>query len=128
MSRTLFLTLLLTSLSPDGLTAEAPKDRSAPRTEGQTRVAVAPVRPAMSRAEIEAGLKSHDRALYIKQGWIRDPYIKLGPDDNYYLTGTTPNPDDPREQSDPYNIGLGPESIVGTAVQVWRSRDLVAWE
>src|SRR5262249_48122900 len=56
------------------------------------------VLPAMSRAQIEAGLKAHDRALYIKQGWIRDPYIKLGPDDCYYLTGTTPNPNDPREQ------------------------------
>ena len=39
------------------------------------------VAPAMSRARIEAGLKAHDQALYIKQGWIRDPYITLGPDD-----------------------------------------------
>jgi beta-xylosidase len=82
----------------------------------------------MSREQIEAGLKSHDRALYIKEGWIRDPYLKLGPDDYYYLTGTTPNPGDEREQTDPYNIGLGPESIVGSAVQVWRSRDLIDWE
>src|SRR5262245_48674302 len=87
-----------------------------------------PVLPPMTRAEIEVGLKSHDRALYIKQGWIRDPYVKLGPDDFYYLTGTTPNPGDPREQSDPYNIGLGPQSIVGSAVQVWRSRDLIDWQ
>jgi xylan 1,4-beta-xylosidase len=86
------------------------------------------VAPAMSRAEIEAGLQSHDRALYVKQGWIRDPYIILGPDDFYYLTGTTPDPDDPRETSDAYNIGLGTESIVGSTVQVWRSRDLVDWE
>ncbi len=86
------------------------------------------VQPAMSRAEIEAGLKSHDHALYIKQGWIRDPYIILGPDDFYYLTGTTPNPDDPREQSDPYNIGLGKDSIVGSTVQVWRSKNLADWE
>lgn len=86
------------------------------------------VLPAMSRAQIEVGLRSHDYALYIKEGWIRDPYIVLGPDDFYYLTGTTPNPDDPREQSDPYNVGLGPRSIVGTAVRVWRSKDLIAWE
>ena len=86
------------------------------------------VRAAMPRAEIEAGLKSHDRALYIKQGWIRDPYLKLGPDDYYYLTGTTPRPGDPREQADAYNIGLGTNSIVGNAVQVWRSKDLIAWE
>ena len=89
---------------------------------------VAPVKPAMSRAEIEAGLQSHDRALYIKQGWIRDPYIMLGPDDFFYLTGTTPNPKNPREQSDPYNVGLGQSSIVGTKVQIWRSKDLIDWE
>ena len=76
----------------------------------------------MSRAEIEAGLKSHDRALYIKEGWIRDPYIILGPDDYFYLTGTTPNPRIPREKTDPYNIGLGRQSVVGTNVQVWRSQ------
>ena len=82
----------------------------------------------MPRSVIEEGLKSHDRALFIKEGWIRDPYIILGPDDYYYLTGTTPNPGDPREQSDPYNIGLGNSSIVGTAVQVWRSKDLIDWK
>jgi hypothetical protein len=92
------------------------------------RAEPAAVLPAMSRPQIEAGLKSRDHALYIKEGWIRDPYIKLGPDDYYYLTGTTPNPGDPREQSDPYNIGLGPESIVGSTVQVWRSKDLIDWE
>ncbi|RYG68737.1 beta-xylosidase [bacterium] len=86
------------------------------------------VQPAMPRATIEIGLKSHDRALYIKQGWIRDPFITLGPDDFYYLTGTTPNPGDEREQTEPYNIGLGPESIVGSVVQVWRSKDLIDWE
>lgn len=86
------------------------------------------VQPAMTRAEIEAGLKSHDRALYIKEGWIRDPYLRYGPGDDYYLTGTTPNPGERREHSDPYNIGLGRASIVGSAVQVWRSKDLVDWQ
>lgn len=86
------------------------------------------VLPAMSRAEIEAGLKSCDRALFIKQGWIRDPYITLGPDKLYYLTGTTPNQGDSREMGDPYNVGLGQESIVGSTVRVWRSKDLVDWE
>lgn len=92
------------------------------------RVPAAPVQPAMSRAEIESGLRSRDRALYIKEGWIRDPYITLGPDDFYYLTGTTINEDDPREQTDPYNVGLGPESAVGNTVRAWRSRDLIDWE
>jgi len=87
-----------------------------------------PVKPAMPRAEIEAGLKSHDRALYIKEGWIRDPYIILGPDDYFYLTGTTPLPEDPREKIDPYNVGLGPKSVVGWKCNAWRSKDLIEWE
>jgi xylan 1,4-beta-xylosidase len=82
------------------------------------------------------GLKEHDHALYIKDGWIRDPYIYLAPDGNYYLTGTTPNPNDPRESIQPYNTGLDmPEltgsdqpSIVGAGIQLWRSHDLVKWE
>ena len=84
--------------------------------------------PVMDRAEIESGLLSHDRALYIKAGWIRDPYITLGPDDFYYLTGTQPDQGDPREAEDPYNLGLGVQSIVGSQVRVWRSPDLIQWE
>jgi arylsulfatase len=84
--------------------------------------------PVMDAERIRAGLKSHDRALYTKAGWIRDPYIVLGPDDDYYLTGTQPNPGDPREAADPYNIGLGEESIVGEHVRLWRSKDLIEWE
>lgn len=83
---------------------------------------------AMSRAEIIAGLKTHDKALFIKEHWIRDPYIVLGPDDYYYLTGTTPNPGDIREETDPYNNGLMKTSIVGYHVQLWRSKDMVDWE
>jgi hypothetical protein len=84
--------------------------------------------PVMDPETIRAGLKSRDRALYIKAGWIRDPYITLGPDDFYYLTGTQPNEGDPREAEDPYNIGLGKASIVGEQVRVYRSRDLIRWE
>src|SRR3954463_313639 len=76
--------------------------------------------PVMDAETIRAGLKSHDRALYIKAGWIRDPYITLGPDDSYYLTGTQPNENDPREAEDPYNIGLGTASLVGEQVRVHR--------
>ncbi len=86
------------------------------------------VATAMNPAKIRAGLKSHDQALFIKPGWIRDPYIILGPDNWYYLTGTTPNPDEPREKSEPYNTGLGQESIVGWKVQLWRSRNLINWQ
>ena len=85
-------------------------------------------RPVMSRTEIEAGLRSHDRALYIKGGWIRDPYIILGPDDYFYLTGTTGNPNDSRELEDVYNTGLGKQTLVGYHMRLWRSRDLISWE
>ena len=84
--------------------------------------------PVMDPATIRAGLKSRDRALFIKAGWIRDPYITLGPDDYYYLTGTQPNTNDPREAEDPYNLGLGDKSIVGGEVRAYRSKDLVEWE
>ncbi|MCG8582869.1 MAG: family 43 glycosylhydrolase [Bacteroidales bacterium] len=77
---------------------------------------------------IKKGLKKHDRALLIKDGWIRDPYIVLGPDNHYYLTGTTPLPDEAREAGDPYNLGLGRDSYVGWKAGVWRSKDLIEWE
>jgi len=86
------------------------------------------VMPAMDRATIAAGLKSHDRALYVRPGWIRDPYIILGPDGWFYLTGTTPDPNEPRQKTDPYNTGLGGKSIVSWKAQLWRSRDLIDWE
>ena len=89
---------------------------------------IAPVRPVDSRAVIEAGLNSHDRALFIKNDWIRDPYITRGPDDFFYLTGTTINEDDPREETDPYNIGLNDISAVGDTVRVWKSKNLIDWQ
>lgn len=84
--------------------------------------------PVMDAETIRAGLQSHDRALFIKAGWIRDPYVTSGPDGYFYLTGTQPNEGDPREQSNPYNIGLGDQSIVGSQVRAYRSKDLVEWE
>ena len=83
---------------------------------------------AMPGAAIEKGLKTHDRALHIKDGWIRDPYIIPAPDGYYYLTGTTPLPDDPRRVDHNYNTGLGKTSIVGYKMSLWRSTDLIGWE
>ena len=54
--------------------------------------------PVMDAETIRAGLKSHDKALYIKSGWIRDPFISIGPERKYYyLTGTQPCEGDPRK-------------------------------
>ncbi len=82
----------------------------------------------MSREEIEAGFATHDRALFVHNAWIRDPYVVRGPDGLYYLTGTTPVQGDEREEKDPYNSGLGTESLVGWKANVWRSEDFVEWE
>ncbi len=90
----------------------------------------------MDEATINAGLRIFDRSLHIKDGWIRDPYIYLAPDGYYYLTGTTANPGDPREDTEPYNTGLDiPEltgsekpSIVGCGLRLWRSQNLIEWE
>jgi arylsulfatase len=79
-------------------------------------------------ADIAAGLAAHDRALLVKTGWIRDPYIVIGPDKQYYLTGTTMLPKDRRERTDRFNAGLGKSSNVGWRARVWRSPDLVHWE
>jgi arylsulfatase len=91
-----------------------------------------PLRKPLSAAEIAAGLKSHDRALFVKSGWIRDPYIARGPDDDYYyyyyLTGTTFPSNDPHEATEPYNTGLGATSLVGSEARVWRTKDFAEWE
>lgn len=73
-------------------------------------------------------IEEHTESIHIKSGWIRDPYITIGPDNLYYLTGTTPQPGTDEEAIDPYNTGLGDASIVGSRVQIWRSSDLVEWE
>ena len=115
---------------PEGTPSLPPAAKAEPRDDEKAfpSPAAGPLPTVMPRAQIEAGLASHDKALFIKDGWIRDPYITIGPDKLYYLTGTTPNPGDPREKSDPYNVGLGTNSIVGGEVQVWRSKDLIDWE
>lgn len=111
----------LLSLTAATALAEEPVDQTAQPTDRKPR-------PVMTPDEIEAGLKRRDRALFIKRGWIRDPYIAVGPDGMYYLTGTQPVQDDPREAEEPYNTGLGPQSIVGWTARVYRSPDLIHWE
>ncbi len=98
---------------------------SRPLTAYENSVAVA---EPDTKSEIARALKSHNRPVFILNDWIRDPYITKGPDEQYYLTGTTPLPEDPRENTDPYNLGLGSESLVGWKAKVWRSKDLVTWD
>ncbi|HRT59004.1 MAG TPA: family 43 glycosylhydrolase [Candidatus Paceibacterota bacterium] len=54
--------------------------------------------------------------------WMRDTHVMLGPDGNYYLTGTTATPDRKFDEKGPHcwdwNDGL----------YLWRSADLQKWE
>ncbi len=89
-----------------------------------------------SNQDLAERIASHESAVHVLDDWIRDPYVYLSADGYYYLTGTTVEPNDPREQREPYNTGLPPqssenqrtESVVGHHIRVWRSPDLLDWE
>lgn len=90
----------------------------------------------MDDTSFHVKFNQHDTALHVHSSWIRDPYIYLADDGYYYLTGTTPQPNNSREAIEPYNTGLdNPEitghsetSIVGYSLRVWRSIDLNTWD
>jgi arylsulfatase len=87
--------------------------------------ATTPKSPQQERAD---AIEAHEKAVHIKEdGWIRDPYIVLGPDRNYYLTGTTRNPLADAD-GNRYNTGLGDSTVVGDHLRVWRSEDMLSWE
>ncbi len=81
-------------------------------------------------------IENHDQAIHVLDVWMRDPYITRGPDNAYYLTGTTANQGDHRWPADRYNSGLDRQditgstvpAIVGTTVRIWRSENLVDWD
>ncbi len=50
--------------------------------------------------------------------WMRDPFVCVGRDGYYYLTGTT-RPEEP---------AAGPAHCVGDGFRLWRSADLRSWE
>lgn len=57
-------------------------------------------------------IASHDRAVQVLDEKIRDPFITRGPDDNFYLTGTT--------------AGTHWGDTIG--IRLWKSTDLIEWE
>ncbi|GAB3020146.1 hypothetical protein GCM10027051_26680 [Niabella terrae] len=72
-------------------------------------------------------LERHDRAVLVKDDiWIRDPYITLASDSNYYLTGTTRIVDNNWQGSG--GAKKKNKAPVGSAVRVWKSPDLVHWQ
>ncbi len=62
-------------------------------------------------AELLETIEKHEKAVHPMDDWMRDPYIILGPDDQYYLTATT-QINETRSRS----------------VPVWKSDNLADWE
>ncbi|MCC4211281.1 family 43 glycosylhydrolase [Leeuwenhoekiella parthenopeia] len=59
-------------------------------------------------------INKHDRAIHLmKDTWMRDPFIALCPDGNYYLSAT--------RMTESF-----PDSIA--SIEFWRSQDLTNWE
>ncbi len=77
--------------------------------------------------EIKKALASHDRAIHVKDGWIRDPYIIKAPDGYFYLTGTTQPSSLKETPKTKYNIGLGDSSLVGSELRAWKTKDFIHW-
>ncbi len=78
--------------------------------------------------EIQKAIVSHDRAIHVKDGWIRDTYIIKSPDGFFYLTGTTQSSSLVETPHTKYNIGLGDSSLVGSELQAWKTKDFIHWE
>ena len=83
---------------------------------------------SLNKAAIRRALAAHDRAVFVQDNWVRDPYIILAADGYYYYTGTTQMPTLKPTEESKYNTGLGLPSLAGWHMRVWRSRDLINWE
>ncbi|MFY9150380.1 MAG: family 43 glycosylhydrolase [Prolixibacteraceae bacterium] len=81
-----------------------------------------------SPEQIKTAMAAHDRAIHVKDGWIRDPYIIQAPDGYFYLTGTTQSSSLVETPQTKYNIGLGDSSLVGSELQAWKTKDFIHWE
>jgi len=81
-----------------------------------------------SPEQIKQAMAAHDRAIHVKDGWIRDPYIIQSPDGFFYLTGTTQSTSLLETPENKYNTGLGDASLVGYELQAWKTKDFIHWE
>lgn len=78
--------------------------------------------------EIKKAIVSHDHAIHVKNGWIRDPFITKGPNGFFYLTGTTQSASLKETPKTKYNTGLGDSSLVGSDLQAWKTKDFIHWK
>lgn len=115
----LLLSVLCTcAISLSAVGQEKKKDQDKRYVPKLSESIVAPPSTPTPKKELKKGLKSRDRALLISNFWIRDPYITMGPDGYYYLTGTISANTETRAK----------ESDDKPGVRIWRSRDLIDWE
>ena len=94
---------------------------------------------AMKDKELQdklSAIRTHDRAVLIKEGWLRDPYICIGSDGYYYLAGTPPHPEELHgDDIHFYHVPEGQTTAserqfngVKIKIYLWRSPDLADWE
>ncbi|MCC6821546.1 MAG: family 43 glycosylhydrolase [Verrucomicrobia subdivision 3 bacterium] len=73
--------------------------------------------------EVKAALAAHDRAIHVKDGWIRDPYMIKGPDGYFYLTGTTLL--STTKETPEVKYSSGPP---GHELHAWKTKDFIHWK
>ena len=74
-------------------------------------------------AEIRTALGAHNRAVHVKDGWIRDPYVIKDPDGYYYVTGTTLLSGTKETLEKKYSSGPP-----GYELRVWKTKDFIRWQ
>ena len=80
------------------------------------------------KAELKREITAHDHAILVEGTSIRDPFIELGPDGLFYLSGTVaPNAVD-KKNTYAFNTGLVPDWKAYNRLRIWRSTDLVEWQ
>lgn len=68
---------------------------------------------AQQQGNVVTALQKHDQAVHVLQEDIANPFVEMGSDGYYYLTGTVP-----------MDLSSSKESFV----KIWRSKDLATWE
>jgi xylan 1,4-beta-xylosidase len=69
-----------------------------------------------SKTQISNEIKAHNKAVHVFNDWMRDPYITLGPDGNYYLTVT--------QKGDT----VADRKIITDGIPLYKSKDLADWK
>ena len=68
------------------------------------------------KKEIANELMARNKAVHIFDDWMRDPFITLAPDGNYYLTVTQ------------HGDSVAGRKIVNDGVPLYKSKDLINWK